>query len=174
MLLSSFAVPGPVVVFWWRSQLLLSYAVRTSTHATSAGGVIFYLSLVDNIILYDPVNDKTIQVSSVLLLPTADCRVTTSMAFSSPMTFCADIRKQPTFAHAEASMRVTLSGFWKCVYPGHSCHGDLSLPKGRSYRLEVVFNMSNVVCMSRQMTAIISHFEASADRYRVPSISAAL
>jgi hypothetical protein len=40
-LMGSSAVPGPVVVCRWRSQLLLSYAVRLSMHATSTERVVF-------------------------------------------------------------------------------------------------------------------------------------
>jgi hypothetical protein len=81
-LLGSFAVPGPVVVFRWRSQLLLSYAVHLSTHATSTGGVIFYVSLVDDSNHYfsTQVKDETLHVSSGLLVPIVDYHTTTSVA----------------------------------------------------------------------------------------------
>jgi hypothetical protein len=82
MLLSSFAVPGPVVVCQWRMQLLLSYAVRLSTHATSTGGVIFHVSSVDDINFYGltQVKGKMLHVSSRLLVRIVECRTTAGMA----------------------------------------------------------------------------------------------
>ena len=51
--MTSLVVPEPVVVCRWRSQLLLSYAVRLSGHATSTKRVVFDISQGDDNFQYD-------------------------------------------------------------------------------------------------------------------------
>jgi hypothetical protein len=93
--------------------------------------------------------------------------------FGVPMKMVSFKRRAHTCA--EGSMRVTLSGFENCVYPPWSCRADFTSPEASRTGLGNRA-MSSALCISRQMTASVSHFTACSgvDRFQTISLSVTL